>query len=684
MSKQTTDISILDCTLRDGSYAIDYKFTALDTFLVSFGLEKAGFQWIEIGHGLGLGASEAGKGKAACTDREYLEVIKSSLSPSKFGMFFIPGIGKIEDIELAAEYGLGFIRIGTNVTEIDSAKPYIEKAKSLGLTTFSNLMKSYAVPIDEFVKLAKRADIMGVDFICVVDSAGGMLPGDVREYISRLKDVTDKKIGFHGHNNLQLAMANTIEAIKAGASMVDSSLQGMGRSAGNTQTEVLLMLMEKFGYDTGIDVYKAMDLGERIVKPMMIREQGVDDIGVVSGLACFHSSFLKTIYEIADKHKVDPRRLIIEVSKVDCVNVTYEMAEERALELSKDGKYKNLKEDAFYIPSQLFKQKTTLLSHQKALQFAQEMVNQAKKNGKKTVFTITLNSRALTVFPFIRQNSFLVIGNVEAGNMDEVLKVIKILDGIVDWILLDHSHQQIANACLENEITKSEFAWYSEKRVIFLSVIGVLCQIKPKKPILILADKTNLQELTIALVKQNFPVYIPPEQSDFYKNENNSLIKIMDNWESSLQDVSIIISFEKANTWQLEKVQIENISHETIILEARPGVYSDVFLNKLLVRNQSVLRVDMSPGLSAELTLAIETKRAYESRGAKDINGYRIISGGFIGNKGDIVVDSVNIPSRVIGIANGKGGLLSEKEDIDFSESRRFVEDKIISDLLEQ
>ena len=140
-------ISILDCTLRDGSYIIDYQFTDEDTYIISLGLKRAGVKLIEIGHGTGIGSSEAGKGKAAATDEEYINAAKAALegSDAKFGMFFIPGIGTMEKLEKAAKLGIDFVRIGTNITEVDQAEKYIKKAKSLGLMVFANLMKSYAV-----------------------------------------------------------------------------------------------------------------------------------------------------------------------------------------------------------------------------------------------------------------------------------------------------------------------------------------------------------------------------------------------------------------------------------------------------------------------------------------------------------------------------------------------------------
>ncbi|MGB8322096.1 MAG: hypothetical protein WCE52_03950, partial [Candidatus Acidiferrum sp.] len=135
---------ILEVTLRDGSYLIDFQFTAEDTATIASALEGVGFRWIEVGHGLGLNASQAGKGMAAATDEEYMEAATQALKHAKWGMFFIPGIGREEDLRLAARYGMSFIRVGTNVTETAQAEPYIALAKELGFIVSYNAMKSYA------------------------------------------------------------------------------------------------------------------------------------------------------------------------------------------------------------------------------------------------------------------------------------------------------------------------------------------------------------------------------------------------------------------------------------------------------------------------------------------------------------------------------------------------------------
>jgi len=332
----TKKITILDTTLRDGSYAIDYQFTTEDTITIASALEEAGFNLIEVGHGVGLNASNCGKGKAIATDEQYLEAAASALKKAKFGMFFIPGIGREQDLKMAADYGMSFVRIGTNVTEVDNSAKYIEIAKNLGMQVSANLMKSYVLSSIKFLKQAKKSEEFGSDILVVVDSAGGMFPKEVTEYISILKDNTELPIGFHGHNNFGLAIANALAAIEAGAIRIDGTLRGMGRSAGNVQMEVFILVLEKLGYFTGINVRKTMQIAEKLIKPLMRREQAISPLDAIVGYAQFHSSFLPVVHKIAKKYEIDLYDLIIEISKVEKVNVTLELVQEVAREMKKN------------------------------------------------------------------------------------------------------------------------------------------------------------------------------------------------------------------------------------------------------------------------------------------------------------------------------------------------------------
>ncbi|MFX1314070.1 MAG: 4-hydroxy-2-oxovalerate aldolase, partial [Promethearchaeota archaeon] len=326
-------IEILECTLRDGSYAIDYQFSAKDTAIIALALENVGFKYIEIGHGLGLNASRS-KGVAAETDEIYLKTARDVLTTAKFGMFFIPYIGRKEDLDLAAKYEMDFVRVGTNVTEADKAEEYIKYAKDLGMLVCSNLMKTYALPPENFAEKASLVEEYGADIIFIVDSAGGMMPEDIRKYIEALnKRNIQAKIGFHGHNNLLMGIPNALEAINCGATIIDTSLKGIGRSAGNVPTEIFLAVLKKKGYDLGIDLFKTMDIAEELIKPIMKANVDADPIAITAGIAEFHSSFLNTIYKASEKYYIDPRKLIVSVCEVDKVNVPEELAMKLAEQL---------------------------------------------------------------------------------------------------------------------------------------------------------------------------------------------------------------------------------------------------------------------------------------------------------------------------------------------------------------
>src|SRR5215469_5981682 len=262
MATFNTIPDILEVTLRDGSYLIDFQFTAEDTATIASALEGVGFRWIEVGHGLGMNASQSGKGLAAATDEEYLEAAAQALKYAKWGMFFIPGIGREEDLRLAARHGMSFVRIGTNITEADQAEPYIALAKELGFIVSYNAMKSYAVSPEEFGKTVEKVHRWGADISCLVDSAGSMDPDSVAAYLQAAKIESPSPLGYHGHDNLSLAMANTLRAIEEGAVLVDSSLQGMGRSAGNAVTEVLVAILQRRGSLSHIDLKATMDVGQ--------------------------------------------------------------------------------------------------------------------------------------------------------------------------------------------------------------------------------------------------------------------------------------------------------------------------------------------------------------------------------------------------------------------------------------
>lgn len=678
-------INILETTIRDGSYAIDFQFSVEDTAVIAVGLEKAGFRLIEIGHGVGLNASNAGKGKAAASDREYLEIASKVLSKAKFGMFFIPGIGRKKDLKLAAEYGMSFVRIGTNVTEAEEAAPYVPYAKALGFTVTLNLMKSYALPLSEFIQKAKLVEGYGVDIIYLVDSAGGMFPEDVRQYITLLKEKTDCDIGFHGHDNLNLALANTLEALKCGATYVDSSLQGMGRSAGNTQTEVLLLVLDKLGYHLGIDILKTMDIGERLIKPLMRERHGVDSISVVSGFSQFHSSFLSNIYKVAKMYDIDPRELIIEVSERDKVNVTEKLAMETAKELIQNRKRLqtraiSLEETRFDFKPRGYKPYTEL--KEQARMIADDIASVSLKRGKESVFVIAVSTEPqnkCTLFPFIQESLLYVVGNAEVSSTEQIEEIIPEFNGKIQTIIVDVEEKGGIRADVF-EISKklapdSRVLSYKDNDIWVEAIASlVVCLYHVYGQSITVIGANNLSyKLALRLAERGSYVVISPdeptpnmeqavERLNEIKLASSPAIRFVENKVDAARGTHMLIGMTP-RVPSIDKEVVEVMNSKGLILDGGLGTITAEATESAHKIGIKLLRIDMRSVLMGKVYELLNVDYHVSTiMGRKPFAGVNIVAGGVVGQKGDVVVDSVSDPSRVIGVADGKGGVIYDNK----------------------
>lgn len=328
----TRDVEILECSLRDGSYAVDFNFTAADTGLLVRELSKVGFKWIEVGHGMGIGADLAGKGEMP---QGYLELIKVARknTSSKIGMFYIPSIVPVEHLLAASREGLDFVRIGANATEAAGAFDTVAYAKKLGLTVGMNLMKSYAISPVEFGRLAKEAEDAGADIVYLVDSVGGMNPREVEEYIGEATSRASCEFGFHGHDNLKMAVANTLKAFECGAKFLDSTMMGVGRGAGNAPSEALVCLLEDMGVDTGVNIYSLLKMADVYITPLLSSIDMYDTKEVAMGYGKFHSSHMPKVMAASQKYQADLKELIIRMGRIDPVNIDEHTLEEVAKSL---------------------------------------------------------------------------------------------------------------------------------------------------------------------------------------------------------------------------------------------------------------------------------------------------------------------------------------------------------------
>lgn len=311
---------IMDCTLRDGANVLGKGFDAQLTKMMIEGLIGAGITTIEMGNCLGLGAYASDGSIAPCTDVEYLELIQPYLPQAEIGMFMGYKNSIQENIDLAARYSLKFLRIGANAGDGTGACEGIRRVKAAGLKCRYSLMKAYILPPEELAQEAKMLASCGLDEITIMDSAGTMLPHQVTAYAKALTAALDIPVAFHGHNNLGLSVANALAAAEGGATVFDSGLLGMARSAGNCATELLAAAFQRNGHMQEVDLYKLLDFLDAQLIPAMEQRgyhTAVKPYDLILGLSGCHSSFTQRFQAIAEECHVPLYPLVVEVSKLD-------------------------------------------------------------------------------------------------------------------------------------------------------------------------------------------------------------------------------------------------------------------------------------------------------------------------------------------------------------------------------
>ncbi len=333
-------VIITDTTLRDGSHSVSHQFNLEDMKNVALALEKAGVDIIELGHGDGLTGSSINYGFALYKDLEYIKAVSSVLTKSKLAVLLLPGIGTIHDLEKARDAGANVVRIATHVTEADVSEQHIKASKKMGLFTVGFLMMSHMASKEIILQEAKKMESYGADVVYMTDSSGAMLPDEVFENIAHLKNNLSIPIGHHSHNNIGMAVANSISAYKAGADYIDGSLIGLGAGAGNCPTEMLIAVLNKLKIEHNVDLYKIIDAGDDVLKPIIIgrgRElPRFNSDSLMVGYAGVYSSFMLHAKRAAQRFGVDTRDILIELGRKKAVGGQEDWIIEVAHNLAKE------------------------------------------------------------------------------------------------------------------------------------------------------------------------------------------------------------------------------------------------------------------------------------------------------------------------------------------------------------
>jgi len=643
-------VELFECTLRDGSYPISFQFTAEDTVHIARALDRAGFQRIEIGHGIGMGASSTlPSATAAATDREYLEAARKAVTQGAYGMFFIPGIGTNQDVELAAELGASFIRIGTDVTKTREAIPFIEQAKSLGLEVFSNFMKTYACPPAEIARLGLELKSAGSDFMVIVDSAGGMLPNTVKDYVRCLVEVVGLPVSFHGHNNLQLAVGNSLAAVDAGASMIDCTMRGMGRSTGNAQTESVLLALDRMGRAPDIDIFTCLDIGENRIAPIA-KGYGVGSLEAVIGYAQFHSSFLAKAMDVAQGQDIDVRRLIIRACETSLVTLEDDVLSESATFVRRATEEQA--EAGIYPPAIVIAPPSFEALVEQKLKQLHVM---AAKQQKQKVLTICLSSHhGVSRFPYTRAGAGFVVASAECASIEDAMLVARAVEDEVT-ILCDTG----ANRDLLNQVKQAvdnTVLPYLDHEVLVRSAFA---QVELRNPephcVFISSPSPVATQLHSRLVASGLgPAFLSSGDIDVPASMPDP-------------DRPAIVLMTGSDPTNLPTDLPESLHPDSQVLLLELGSVDGTLVEDLSERGIEITRIDSRPGLLSEISTILQTRHLVERvAGRADVQGVPVVAGGVLGRRGDVVMDDVLFPALVIGVSDGQGGLLPESEHAPF------------------
>lgn len=338
MNLKGTRVTLNEMSLRDGMHSVRHQMTLQQMTGIAQALDEAGMPLIEVTHGDGLGGSSVNYGFSLHSDEEYLRGVIPLLRSARVSALLLPGIGTVEHLQMAHDVGVHCIKIATHCTEADVAEQHIKRARELEMDTVGFLMMSHMSSVEGLVEQARLMQGYGANCVYVTDSAGHMLPDDVHAKVSALRAALDDhtEVGFHGHHNLAMGVANSVAAIESGARRIDASCAGLGAGAGNTPMEVLVAVCALMGVETGVDLFKIQDVAEDLVLPLTPEPARISRDALTIGYAGTYGSFLLFARRAQERYGVPARDILVEMGRCGMVGGQEDMVEDTALRLMRE------------------------------------------------------------------------------------------------------------------------------------------------------------------------------------------------------------------------------------------------------------------------------------------------------------------------------------------------------------
>ena len=334
-----------DMCLRDGMHAKREQISVEQMVKVATALDEAGVPYIQVTHGAGMGGNSLQHGFAPHSNEEYISAVAAAVKQTKISVLLLPGLGTMRELQSAYQCGARSVHVATHCTEADTAPQHIAFARKLGMDTTGFLMMAHLNDAKGIAEQGRLMESYGAQTVYVTDSAGYMLPQDVTERIGALREVLkpETEIGFHGHHNMGMGIANSIAAVEAGATRIDASVAGLGAGAGNTPLEVFAAVCDRMGIETGVDLFKLMDMAEDVIVPMMDHMVRIDRDSLTLGFAGVYSTFLLHAKRAAERFGVPARDVLVELGRKKMIGGQEDMIIDTAMTMAKQ---RGLLEDA--------------------------------------------------------------------------------------------------------------------------------------------------------------------------------------------------------------------------------------------------------------------------------------------------------------------------------------------------